>query len=93
MVGAVFRPKDTDRTYRKVLENAIKDLDPDTKDNVLELLNSWQGLSSKVELSEILGRDKTEELLKNIKLDEKIDLTDDERKRLRAILRDSLTFD
>ncbi|MDQ5870530.1 MAG: hypothetical protein M3530_12510 [Thermoproteota archaeon] len=93
MVGAVFRPKDTDRTYRKVLENAIKDLDPDTKDNVVELLNSWQGLSSKEELSEILGRDKTEELLKNIKLDEKIDLTDDERKRLRDILRDSLTFD
>jgi hypothetical protein len=31
--------------------------------------------------------------LKNINLDEKIDLTDDERKRLRDILRDSLTFD
>jgi hypothetical protein len=91
--GSCFRPKDTDRTYRKVLENAIKDLDPDTKDNVVELLNSWQGLSSKEELSEILGRDKTEELLKNINLDEKIDLTDDERKRLRDILRDSLTFD
>ena len=93
MVGAVFRPKDIDKTYRNALENAIKDLAPDTKDSVVKLLNSWQGPSSKEELSEILGLDKTEKLLKNINLDEKIDLTDDERKKLRDILRDSLTFD
>jgi hypothetical protein len=93
MVGAVFRPKDIDKTYRKSLENAIKDLAPDTKDSVAKLLNSWQGSNSKEELSKILGPEKTEELLKNINLDEKIDLTDDERKRLRDILRDSLTFD
>ncbi|HMK59387.1 MAG TPA: hypothetical protein VK462_10035 [Nitrososphaeraceae archaeon] len=93
MVGAVFRPKDIDKTYRKSLENAIKDLAPDTKDSVAKLLNSWQGSNSKEELSKILGPEKTEKLLKNINLDEKIDLTDDERKRLRDILRDSLTFD
>ena len=93
MVGAVFRPKDIDKTYRKSLENAIKDLAPDTKDSVAKLLNSWQGSNSKEELSRILGPEKTEKLLKNINLDEKIDLTDDERKRLRDILRDSLTFD
>jgi hypothetical protein len=93
MVGAVFRPKDIDKTYRKSLENAIKDLAPDTKDSVAKLLNSWQGSNSKEELSKILGPEKTEKLLKNINLDEKIDLTDDERKKLRDILRDSLTFD
>jgi hypothetical protein len=58
MVGAVFRPKDSDKTYRKALENAIKDLAPDTKDSVVKLLNSWQGSSSKEDLSEILGPDK-----------------------------------
>lgn len=93
MVGAAFRPKDIDKTYRKAIENAIKDLAPDTKDSVVKLLNSWQGPNSKEELSEILGPDNTEKLLKNINLDEKIDLTEDERKKLRDILRDSLTFD
>lgn len=93
MVGAVFRSKDIDKTYRNAIENAIKDLAPDTKDSVVKLLNSWQGPNSKEELSEILGRDNTERLLKNINLDEKIDLTEDERKKLRDILRDSLTFD
>lgn len=93
MVGAVFRSKDIDKTYRNAIVNAIKDLAPDTKDSVVKLLNSWQGPNSKEELSEILGRDNTERLLKNINLDEKIDLTEDERKKLRDILRDSLTFD
>ena len=93
MVGAVFRPKGTDKTYRKALENAIKDLGPDTKDSVAKLLNSWQGSNSKEELSKILGSEETEKLLKNINLDEKIYLTNDERKKLRDILRDSLTFD
>ena len=93
MVGAVFRSKDIDKTYRNAIENAIKDLAPDTKDSVVKLLNSWQGPNSREELSEILGSDNTEKLLKNINLDEKIDLTEDERKKLRDILRDSLTFD
>ena len=93
MGGAVFRPKDIDKTYRNAIENAIKDLAPDTKDSVVKLLNSWQGPNSREELSEILGSDNTEKLLKNINLDEKIDLTEDERKKLRDILRDSLTFD
>ena len=93
MGGAVFRPKDIDKTYRNAIENAIKDLAPDTKDSVVKLLNSWQGPNSREELSEILGSDNTEKLLNNINLDEKIDLTEDERKKLRDILRDSLTFD
>ena len=33
-MGAVFRPKDLDRGQRKVIDNAIKDFTPDTKDNV-----------------------------------------------------------
>jgi hypothetical protein len=36
--GAVFRPKD-----RKVVEYAVKDFSPGIKDNVIKLLNSWEG--------------------------------------------------
>lgn len=39
-MGAVFRPKDLGKGYRKVIENAIKDLHPDTKDIVIRLLLS-----------------------------------------------------
>jgi hypothetical protein len=40
-MGAVYRPKDFgSRDNRKVVENAVKDISPDTKDNVIKLLNS-----------------------------------------------------
>jgi hypothetical protein len=65
-MGAVFRPKDLDRGQRKVIDNAIKDFTPDTKDNVNKLLYSWEGKKSEEKLKEILGEGKAEELLKNM---------------------------
>ncbi len=68
---AVFRPKDLDRGHRKVIDNAIKDFTPDTKDNVNKLLDSWEGPKSGEKLKEILGQDKAEKLLRDIKSKEK----------------------
>jgi hypothetical protein len=65
-MGAVFRPKDLNRAHRKVIDNAIKDFTPDTKDNVNKLLDSWEGKKSEEKLREILDQDKAEELLRNI---------------------------
>ena len=60
-MGAVFRPKDLNRGQRKVIDNAIKDFTPDTKDNVNKLLDSWEGKKSEEQkLKEILGEDKAE---------------------------------
>ena len=93
-MGAVFRPKDLRRDYKKVIENAIKDFSPDTKDNVIKLLDSWEGIRSEEKLKEILGQDKaTEDLLKNIKAKEEVNLTNEERKRLSNMFKESLTFD
>jgi hypothetical protein len=91
-MGAVFRPKDFgSRDNRKVIENAVKDFSPDTKDNVIKLLNSWEGKKSASELRKILGQNKSEELLRNIAGD--ANLSKDEQIRLRDMFRDSLTFD
>jgi hypothetical protein len=92
-MGSVFRPKDLRGDYKKVIENAIKDFSPDTKDNVIKLLDSWEGIRSEEKLKEILGQDKdAEDLLKNIKAKE-VSLTNDERKRLSNMFKESLTFD
>ena len=40
-MGAVFRPKDLASGYKKIIENAIKDLSPDTKDSVIKLFETW----------------------------------------------------
>jgi hypothetical protein len=86
-MGAVFRPKDSGRDNRKIVENAVKDFGPDTKDNVIKLLNSWEGKRSANKLREILGQNKSEELLKNIVED--INLSHDERTKLRSMFRES----
>jgi hypothetical protein len=90
-MGAVFRPKDFGKDNKKIVENAVKDFSPDTKDNVIKLLNSWEGKKSASKFREILGQNKSEELLKNIAED--VILSEDERTRLRGMFRESLTFD
>jgi DNA-binding ferritin-like protein (Dps family) len=98
IMGAVFRPKDLQRDYKKIIENAIKDLSPDAaKDNninVIKLLDFWkEGIISEEKLKEVLGHDKAEELLKNIKAKKEANLTNEERKTLNNMFRESLTFD
>jgi hypothetical protein len=93
-MGAVFRPKDLGRGYTRIIENAIRDLSPDTKDNVIKLVNSSEGTSSIEKLSEMMGPDKAKDLLKKIKAyDDEADLTDEEQNALKEIFKDSLTFD
>ena len=93
-MGAVFRPKDLGRNTRKIVENAVKDFSSDTKDTVINLLDSWEGKRSGRKLKEILGQDKAEELLKNIiEKEEDIDLSDAERIKFRNMFEESLTFD
>lgn len=69
-MGAVFRPKDLGKGYRKVIENAIKDLHPDTKDAVIRLLLS-EDMHSEEKLKGILGQDRSKELLKFLREQEK----------------------
>jgi hypothetical protein len=95
-MGAVFRPKGFTSVQRNIIENALKDLTPDTstRDNIIELLNSWEGLTSKKKLEKILGQKKTEKFLgRIIKADEAKMMTSDEEKRLRNMFKESLTFD
>lgn len=92
-MGAVFRPEDLGRDYRKMIENAVKDFSPNTRDNVIQLLYSWEGKTSGKKLAQILGQDKAEKLLKRITEKEDVELSDEERTRLRGMFKESLTFD
>ncbi len=95
-MGAVFRAKDLGRDYKKIVENAVKDLSPDTKDNnrIIKLPDSWEGIRLEEKLNEIRSQDKAEDLLKNIEAkEEEVNLTNDERKKLSNMFKESLTFD
>jgi hypothetical protein len=92
-MGAVFRPEDLGTGYRKIIENAIRDLSPDTKDNVIKVFSSWDGTNSRKKLNEMLGFRKAEELLRRVRDYDDPELTDEERETIKDIFKDSLTFD
>ena len=90
-MGSVFRPKDFGSGYKKVIDNSLKDLHPDTKDDVYKLLNELEDPFSKEKLMKIIGPEQMEKLVNKIKcLDE---LTESEKEDLKNIFKDSLTFD
>jgi hypothetical protein len=91
-MGAVFRSKDFPTGWRKMVEDAIKDLSPDTKDTVIKVLDSPEDVRSEEKLKEILGNINTESLLKKIKAS-KGTLTYEEQKEVQDMFKESLTFD
>jgi len=95
-MGAVFRPKDLASSWRKMARESIKDLSPDTKDNVLKIIESWEGDKSEAKLEELLGHDRAEDLMKKITrgtTKSKGTLTPNQRNQVMDMFRDSLTFD
>jgi hypothetical protein len=86
-MGAVFRPKDLGRANQRIIENALRDLSPDTKASVIKLLNSWESKTSGKKLKQILGQNEAEELLRNIADD--VSLSEDERSRIRITSKES----
>jgi len=90
---AVYRPKDLGRGYKKIIDNALRDLSPDTKENVINIFNSWEGTSSIDRLSKLVGQDKAKDLMKKIKGSGDADLTQEEQNALKDMFKDSLTFD
>ena len=91
-MGAVFRAKDFGSNYKKIIDNSMKDLHPDTKDDVYKLLNTWEGTSSEEKLMKIIGPERMEKLLKEVGKNSST-LNENEKEDVKNIFKDSLTFD
>jgi hypothetical protein len=66
MGGAVFRPKDLTKGRRRIIENALNDINPDFKDGVIDLLTSWEGSPSEQKLKDMVGQERAGSLLDRI---------------------------
>jgi hypothetical protein len=66
MGGAVFRPKDLTKGRRRIIENALNDINPDIKDGVIDLLRSWEGSPSEQKLKDMVGQERAGSLLDRI---------------------------
>jgi hypothetical protein len=66
MVGAVFRPKDLAKDHKSLIENSLRDTNPDIKDGVIDFLDSWKEKATEQKLKEVRGQEMTESLLDRI---------------------------
>jgi DNA-binding ferritin-like protein (Dps family) len=91
-LGAVFDSADVAKNRRKVFQNAVKDLRPETIERIIEIFETWNGRASEKELEEILGGQRAKkfrELVDN-STDE---LSSKEVDSLRRLFGESVTFD
>ena len=91
-MGSVFRPKGFRTDYKRMIDNSMKDLSPEAKEDVLKLLNEWEGTSSEEKLMKIIGPDRIEKLVNEVRKNIST-LNENEKKDLKNIFKDSLTFD
>ena len=91
-MGSVFRPKDFRGGYKKMIDNSMKDLSPEAKEDVFKLLDAWEGTSSEEKLVKIIGPERMEKLLNEFRNNIGT-LNENEKKDLKNIFKDSLTFD
>lgn len=96
-MGAVSNPKDITRVQRKIIENALKDLAPDsnaiTDDTINKLLNSLEKGRSQEQLAEILDPNKFAKFVERVTEGEANLMCSHEQKQLKNMFKESLTFD
>lgn len=91
-MGAVSDSEDLAKNRRKVIQNALKDLHPETKEQIVKIFETWKGRTSEKELEEILGGKRAQKFRKLI--DNSTDeLSSNEVDDLRRLFRESVTFD
>ena len=94
-MGAIYRPKDLPSGRKKIIENAIRDLGPDVKDDIIKILDSWERTGSKgseEKLRKLLGQEKADRLFRKIRTS-KSGITYSEQEKLQDMFKESLTFD
>ncbi len=91
-MGAVFDSEDVAKNRRKIFQNALKDLHPETKERIVKIFETWKGRASEKELEEILGG-KSAKKLRDLVDNSDDELSSNEVDNLRRLFRESVTFD
>ena len=91
-MGSEFGTNDITNTYRKIIEDSMKDLSPDMKEEILKLLDSWEGKNSAIKLEAILGKEKIKSLINKIRANAE-SLNEEDEKNLKDLFKESITFD
>ena len=91
-MGHEYRPKHLTDYYRKIIEDFTNDLSPSIRDNIMRLLDTWEGKNSEIKLETILGKERTRELVNKLSAKEK-PLDEQDERNLKDLFKESVTFD
>lgn len=65
-MGAVFGPGDITKGRKTIIQNALRDISPDVREQILDLLRSWEGSTSEEKVRAMVGKDKAKTFLEEI---------------------------
>jgi hypothetical protein len=65
-LGVVGGPKDLAKGRSKFIEGALRDLSPALKDDVIQVLNAWQGDPSEAKLVNLVGMERARRLVQSL---------------------------
>jgi len=65
-VGVVGGPKDLAKGRSKFIEEALRDLNPALKEDVIQVLSAWQGDLSEAKLADLVGMERAKRLVQSL---------------------------
>ena len=91
-MGAVFDSEDVAKDRRKIFQNALKDIRPETKERIVKIFETWKGRTSEKELEELIGSQRAKKF-RDLVAKSSDELSSNELDNLRRLFRESVTFD
>ncbi len=65
-MGEVFRPEDVAKGRKRLFREAVRDLSPDLRDAIWQIIESWEGMESQKKLVRLLGEEKAKHFLRKL---------------------------
>ncbi len=65
-MGEVFRPEDVAKGRKRLFRKAVRDLSPDLRDAIWQIIESWEGMESQKKLVKLLGEEKAKHFLRKL---------------------------
>jgi hypothetical protein len=66
-VGSVYRPKDLLKGKGYIIKKGLEDITPGMTNQVINILESWEGKASEKKLIDLLGENKARKVVERLK--------------------------
>ena len=65
-MGAVYKPEDTLKERKGIIEKGLRDVNLGVIDVVLKIVEAWEGKPSEDKLAKLIGKERTKRLIQSL---------------------------